>query len=177
MLPVHTQSTQVEYGDADRRFLQEGNQLAQEESKETVGKGPAHRQELHNNTHTFTNMHTHLQVRVTAHAGGVLSVALWDILVTVITATLTLPTETPNTHTHCSRRRFLQLQVRLETTYPVLGVQLSEPYLVDMNWNVNCDVYQVSQGQTGYQSIGSIPHAFILVDNPEQGAISNDPHS
>lgn len=46
-----------------------------------------------------------------------------------------------------------------------------------MNWNVNCDVYQVSQGQTGYQSIGSIPHAFILIDNPEQGGISNDPHS
>lgn len=129
-------------------------------------------------THILSNKHTYLQVSVTA--GGVLSMALWDIFVTVIIATLSLPTQKPNTHPHCSHSRFLQLQVRLlklETTYPLLGVQLSEPYLVDMNWNVNCDVYQVSQGKTGYQSIGSIPHAFILVDNPEQGGISNDPHS
>lgn len=54
--------------------------------------------------------HTHSQVSVTAHAGGVLSVALWDILVTVIAVTLSLPTETPNTHSHCSHSRFLLLQ-------------------------------------------------------------------
>lgn len=50
-------------------------------------------------------------------------------------------------------------------------------YLVDVDWYVNSDVYQVSEGQAGYQSVGSIPHAFILVDNPEQGGVSNDPHS
>lgn len=50
-------------------------------------------------------------------------------------------------------------------------------YLVNVDWYVNGDVYQVSQGQAGYQSIGSIPHAFILADNPEQGGVSNDPDS
>lgn len=54
VLPVHTQSTQVKYGDADRCLLQEGKQLTQEETEQTVGKGPAHRQELHNNTHSHT---------------------------------------------------------------------------------------------------------------------------
>lgn len=63
-----------------------------------------------------------------------------------------------------------------EISFPLLEVQYSEPYLVDIDWNVNGDIYQVSQGQTGNQSIGSIPHAFILTDNPEQGGISNDPH-
>lgn len=102
VLPVHTQSTQVEYGYADRRFLQEGNQLAQGASKGTAGKGPAHRQELHNNIHIVTILDAHLQVSVTAHTVGVLSVALWDILVTVITAALSLPTQTPNTLPYCS---------------------------------------------------------------------------
>lgn len=40
--PVQAQSTQVEHGDADRRFLQERNQFAQEQTERVVSKGPLH---------------------------------------------------------------------------------------------------------------------------------------
>lgn len=90
MLPVHTQSTQVEYGDADRCLLQEGKQLTQEETEQTVGKGPAHRQELHNNTHThtfLTGQHHSTHWWCVINGSG-------DILVAVISITLNILTET-----------------------------------------------------------------------------------
>lgn len=45
-VPVHTQSTQVEHGDADGGFLQEGKQLAEKQPEHTVCKRPGHRQQL-----------------------------------------------------------------------------------------------------------------------------------
>lgn len=44
MSPVQAQSTQAEHGDSDRRFLQERNQFAQEQTDHAVGEGPLHRQ-------------------------------------------------------------------------------------------------------------------------------------
>lgn len=40
-----------------------------------------------------------------------------------------------------------------------------------------CDVYQVPEGEAGYESVGSIPHAFVLGDNPQQGGVANDSHN
>ena len=49
--------------------------------------------------------------------------------------------------------------------------------LVDVDGDVDGDVDQVSQGQAGNQSVGSVPHALVLADDPQQRGVSNDPHS
>lgn len=54
LLPVHTQNTQVEDGDAHGSFLQEGEQLAEKQAERSVRKGPLSRQQLHTRTHRST---------------------------------------------------------------------------------------------------------------------------
>lgn len=44
MSPVQAQGAQVEHGDANRCFLQERNQFAQEQTERAVSEGPLHRQ-------------------------------------------------------------------------------------------------------------------------------------
>lgn len=73
-------------------FCRKGSSLHRKSPKKLLANGQPIARSC-----TTIQTHTHSQVSVTAHAGGVLSVALWDILVTVITVTLSLPKETPNT--------------------------------------------------------------------------------
>lgn len=50
-------------------------------------------------------------------------------------------------------------------------------HLVDIDGYINCDVHQVSEGQASDERVRSISHAFVLLDNPEQSDVPNDPHS
>lgn len=109
-------------------FCRKGISLHRKRPKKLLAKGqPIARSCTSTHTHINKHTHTHLQVSVTAHAGGVLSVELWDILVTVITATLCKP---PNSDTEHTLPLFPQQisaaavwLVKLETTFAVLGVQ------------------------------------------------------
>lgn len=37
-------------------------------------------------------------------------------------------------------------------------------------------MYQVSEGEAGDEGVGSVSHVLVLVDNPQQGEVANDPH-
>lgn len=46
-------------------------------------------------------------------------------------------------------------------------------YLVHVDGDVNENVDEVTQGQAGNESIGPIPHALVLVYNPQEGGVSD----
>lgn len=49
-------------------------------------------------------------------------------------------------------------------------------YLVYIDGFVNENVDKVTQGQAGNEGVGSVPHALVLVYNPQQGGIANQAH-
>lgn len=52
----------------------------------------------------------------------------------------------------------------------------TQPYLVDADGNVYDDIHQVPQCQACDQSIRSISHALVLVDNPQQRCVAHQTH-
>lgn len=49
-------------------------------------------------------------------------------------------------------------------------------YLEDIDGFLDGQVHQVSQSQTGYECVGPIPHALVLVYNPQQSGVAHQPH-
>lgn len=49
-------------------------------------------------------------------------------------------------------------------------------YLKHIDWDGNDNIKQVSQSQAANQDIGSVPHALVLVYDPEQRRVANDAH-
>lgn len=49
-------------------------------------------------------------------------------------------------------------------------------HLVNIDGEINGDVYQVSKGEAGDEGVRSVSHVLVLVDNPQQGDVANDPH-
>lgn len=48
-------------------------------------------------------------------------------------------------------------------------------YLKDVDGDVADDVEKVPQGQAANQDVGPIPHTLVLVYDPQQGGIPDDP--
>lgn len=48
--------------------------------------------------------------------------------------------------------------------------------LKDIDGFLYGQVHEVSEGQTGYQRVGPITHALVLVNNPQQSSIAHQPH-
>lgn len=48
-------------------------------------------------------------------------------------------------------------------------------YLVHDDGDINDNVDKVSQCQAGYQCVWAIPHALVLVNDPQQSCIPNHP--
>ena len=46
-------------------------------------------------------------------------------------------------------------------------------YLVYIDRYINENVDKVAQGQAGNESIGPVPHALVLVYNPQEGGIAD----
>lgn len=53
--------------------------------------------------------------------------------------------------------------------------KLKEAYLKDVDGDVADDVEKVPQGQAANQDVGPIPHTLVLVYDPQQGGIPDDP--
>lgn len=49
-------------------------------------------------------------------------------------------------------------------------------YLKHIDWDGNDNIEQVSQSQAANQDIGPVPHALVLVYDPEQRRVANDAH-
>lgn len=49
-------------------------------------------------------------------------------------------------------------------------------YLKHIDWDGNDNIEQVSQSQAANQDIGPVPHALVLVYDPEQRRVPNDAH-
>ena len=49
-------------------------------------------------------------------------------------------------------------------------------YLKYIDREINDHIDKVSKGKAGYQRVGAIPHALVLVNDPEQGCIPHHSH-
>lgn len=50
----------------------------------------------------------------------------------------------------------------------------SPAHLVDVDGDVDDDVQQVAQGQAGDEDVGAVPHALVLVDDPQERGVADD---
>lgn len=55
-------------------------------------------------------------------------------------------------------------------------ILVKDAYLIGIDGEGNENVEKISQSQAGDENIGPIPHAFVLVDDPEQGGVADDAH-
>lgn len=60
------------------------------------------------------------------------------------------------------------------TPEPAAGPFPSPAHLVDVDGDVDDDVQQVAQGQAGDEDVGAIPHALVLVDDPQKRGVADD---
>ena len=49
-------------------------------------------------------------------------------------------------------------------------------YLIDIDGDVDDDVYEVSERQAGDERVGAVPHALVLVNYPQKGGIAHYAH-
>lgn len=49
-------------------------------------------------------------------------------------------------------------------------------YLKYIDREINDHIDEVSKGKAGYQRVGAVPHALVLVNDPEQGCIPHHSH-
>ena len=49
-------------------------------------------------------------------------------------------------------------------------------YLEHVDGDGDEDVEQIPQSQASYENVGTVPHAFVLVDDPQERGIADDSH-
>lgn len=59
---------------------------------------------------------------------------------------------------------------------PLPNPSPAPPHLVDVDGDVDDDVEQVAQSQAGDENVGAVPHALVLVDDPQQRGVADDAH-